>query len=219
VKAAATAASAIAAALALLPACDVPPDGVLSFAFILEPPPPSETRSYPSPADTGLPPFAFAGARGRCDGDIPARRLRCTFSGLPPAPPATPDTPQPAPFPYQLSLLVGYGPLTPRFDGRALDRDPGGRDPDAPPPPLIEPLPRVRVGPVLPDPFGAAARTLDNSDLPLDHVVGGELELLRTRATGETVRLVIIDGRVGNLPADVATAGTPTPPAGGGHVH
>jgi hypothetical protein len=196
-----------------LAGCETPPDGVLSVAFLLETPPALETRQVPPEAATGVPPLTWAAARGRCDCDVPTRQARCTFEGLP----ATTATGQP--LSYELTFLIWYAPLTARFDGRALDRDPGGRDPDLPPPPMVAPVPRAVVGPVSPDPFGKAERTLTNTDLPLDRVAGGELKLIVQPATGPATPSVIIDGRVGNLPsADPVPTTTPAPTPGG-HMH
>src|SRR5687768_8145426 len=95
--------------------CDPPDDGVQSLAFLLETPPASETRVVPPEAETGVPPFALAQARGRCHCDVPARSVRCTFEGLPAATTGRPPA-------YELALLVWYRPLAARFDARALDR-------------------------------------------------------------------------------------------------
>jgi hypothetical protein len=201
----------------LLPAagCDVPQDGTLQIAFLLETPPPGEARTLPPQAETGLPPAAFGQARGRCDCDVPARSVRCTFEALPPA------GANGEPLSYRLRFLLWYAPLPARFDATALDRDPGGRDPDAPPPPMVPPLPRVVVGPVTPDAFGKAERTLAAADLPLARVAGGELQLLTDPTSADPTAHLILDGRVGNLPLESGATGTstPPPPAGGGHVH
>ena len=162
-----------------------------------------------------MPPAAFGQARGRCDCDVAARSVRCSFEGLPATSPATGQ-----PLAYRLRFLLWYAALPARFDATSLDRDPGGRDPDAPPPPMVPPLPRVVVGPVAPDGFGKAERALTTDDLALERVAGGELELLTGSGATEATAHVILDGRVGNLPTESDPATPATPPAPmGGHVH
>jgi hypothetical protein len=194
--------------------CDVPDDGTLQVAFLLQTPPPAETRLIPPELQTGVPAAAFGQARGRCECDVRARSARCTFEGLPAVSAATGQ-----PLVYRLRFLLWYAPLPPRFDATTLDRDPGGRDPDAPPPPMAPPLPRAVVGPVSPDPFGQAERSLTSTDIPLERVAGGELQLMTTGPAGDTA-IVVIDGRVGNLPAAATEPAAPSAPRpGGGHVH
>jgi hypothetical protein len=205
----------IMAAALLGAACDGPEDGVLRIAFLLEPPPPAETRVVPPEAETGVPVAQLGAARGRCDADVVAGRARCSFEGLPPAAPGAGR-----PLAYELRFLLWYGPLPARFDARALDRDPGGRDPDAPPPPMAAPLPRTPGSPVSPDPFGKAERTFGRAEIPLERLAGAELRVIVPREGAEPARYVVIDGRVGNLPAP-ETPGAPAPaaPIGGGHQH
>jgi hypothetical protein len=196
----------------LLVGCDVPPDGVLSLAFQLEPLPATETRMLPPQAEVGVAPLAFAAAKGRCDCDVPARAVRCTFEGLPPMSLLTWQ-----PLRYELSLIVGLGPVPARYDGRLVERDPGGRDPDAPPPPRPPPLPRASLGPVVPDPLGAAQRTITGTDVALANVVGGEVHVVVAKDGGQA-RYLVIDGRVGNL--DQGQTPEPAPMATpGGHMH
>jgi hypothetical protein len=204
-------------ALALgLGGCDVPDDGVQSIAFLLAPPPASETRVPPPESDTGVPVAAFAPAQGRCDADIPARRLRCTFQRLPALPALSPSSMRAQG--YELRMLLWYGALTARFDARAIDRDPGGRDPDAPPPPVTPPVPRASLGPLVPDPYGVAERVLTSPDFPLDRILGGELLVVGERADGQVARVVALDGRVGNLVGSADPVAAP-PPTSGGHQH
>jgi hypothetical protein len=197
------------------PGCEGRQDGALRISFLLQAPPAGETRLLPPEAETGVPVAAFGQAQGRCDCDVVGRSLRCTVEGLPAVSPVTKEA-----LSYQLRFLLWYAPLTARFDATALDRDPGGRDPDAPPPPMVPPLPRALVGPVTPDPLGHAELSLPATDLPLARVAGGELQILAPAPTGDPARYTVIDGRVGNLPDEAApTTATPPPTTGGGHVH
>jgi hypothetical protein len=199
--------------LLFLLGCEVPDDGTLQIAFLLETPPPAETRLVPPELQTGVPASAFGQARGRCDCDVVARSVRCSFQGLP-----TVSTATGQPLVYRLRFLLWYAPLPAGFVATAIDRDPGGRDPDAPPPPMAPPLPRAVLGPVSPDPFGQAERFLAGTDIPLERVAGGELQLMTTGPAGETA-IVVIDGRVGNITTAVEPATATAPPSGGGHVH
>jgi hypothetical protein len=192
-----------------LAACETPADGVLSIAFLLEPPPALETRQVPPASATGVPPLQWGQAGGRCDCDVPARSVRCTFEGLPPTSAAG------QPLTYELAFLLWYAPLPTGFDARTIDRDPGGRDPDLPPPPMVPPLPRAPAGPIAPDPFGKADRTLTMPPFEIDRIAGAELKVVTASAA-----YIVIDGRVGNLPdATTPPASAPTPSPGGGHVH
>jgi hypothetical protein len=186
-------------------ACERPSDGVLDIAFLLAPPPPSESRQVPTELEAGVSGGVFARAEGRCDVEVPAGRVRCVFAGLPASNGAG------APLSYELRFLLWYDRLPARFDARALDRDPGGRDPDAPPPPMAPPLPRFSAGPLLPDPFGAAERTLTAAPgLAVDRIAGAELILQG--------RWVVLDGRVGNLVETGTAAPAPVAPSPG-HQH
>ena len=84
---------------------------------------------------------------------------------------------------------------------------------------MAPPLPRAPAGPIAPDPFGKAERTMTASDIPLDRVAGGELQLLTMKDTGEMAAYVVIDGRVGNLRESAEPATQPTAPPTPGHVH
>jgi hypothetical protein len=201
----------------VLGGCNLPDDGVQSIAFLLAPPPASETRVPPSEEETGVPVAAFGPAQGRCDADIPARQLRCTFQQLPALPALSPSSMRAQG--YELRMLLWYGALTARFDARGIDRDPGGRDPDAPPPPMTPPVPRATLGPLVPDPYGAAERVLTSPDFPLDRILGGELLVVGDRADGQVVRRVALDGRVGNLVQSGTAAADDPPPTSGGHQH
>lgn len=191
-------------------ACSAQDDGVLAIAFQLGPPPATEARVLPPEAQTGVAPFAFSQAHGRCDADVAARTLRCTFEGLPPAASGQPLA-------YELQLLLWYGPLPAGFDARTLDRDPGGHDPDAPPPVRPPALPRAMAGAVNPDPLGSTERRLAKTDIPLDRIAGGELFLVVT-ADGAVSRHLVIDGRVGNLD-EGAPSGDRPPTAVTPHHH
>lgn len=197
-------------------ACSAQEDGVRRVAFQLEPPPPSESRAFPPPAEVGFGPFDLRAARGVCTCDVVAGTATCTFEGLP-APVAAANAP--APPRYELTFLLWYGALTAGFDARALERDPGGDDPDRPPPPKQPPLPRALLGPVAPDPVGLARRVFMDPMIPLDRVVGGELHVVTTREDGTSGRYLVIDGRVGNLAVAGGTAPPPAPMPGGGHIH
>lgn len=197
------------------PACHMPDDGVLSISFLLEAPPPSDTRVFPPEAETGVAPFDLRSAVGRCRCDVPARTVTCSFEGLPPVSRVTGER-----LGYELSFLMYYGPLSAGFDARDIDRDPGGHNPDLPPPMLPPPLPRQVVGPVLPDAVGSAPRTFSDPALPLDRVAGGELHLI-VPATADTParRHLVIDGRVGNWVEEGGGASEPAPSPTGGHQH
>jgi hypothetical protein len=205
------------AALVTTLACSHQDDGVVSIAFQLEAPPPSETRTFPPAAEVGFTAFDVGRARGVCSCAVAARAVTCTFEGLP-----TPTGAAGAPAPprYELSLLLWYGPLTARFDGRAIERKPGGDDPDRPPPPPTPALPRALLGPVAPDPVGIARREFPRLEMvPLDRVVGGELHVVATREDGSTARYLVIDGRVGNLVVPGGGTAPPPPQMPGGHIH
>lgn len=196
-----------------LAGCHVPEDGVLSVAFLLEPPPASESRQLPPEDLTGLSTFAFAEARGRCDAEVATKTVRCAFEGVPPGAPGK------AAFAYQLAFLIAPYAIPARFDGRAVERDPGGHDPDKPPPPMAAPLPRESLGAVTPDPLGKARRDLEGTEIPLDRVIGGELLLLVNRLEGAPARFVVIDGRVGNMASNAPGTEPASPRTGGGHQH
>jgi hypothetical protein len=200
------------ALLLLALGCDTPADGVQRIAFLLEPPPPSETRVVPPEMETGISPAVLGQARGRCAVDVVARAVRCSFQGLPP------ESASKQPLAYELRFLLWYVPLPAGFDARTIDRDPGGRDPDAPPPPMTPPLPRASGGRVAPDPFGVAERTLTAPDIPLDRIAGGEILLAVPRADATTASYLVIDGRVGNLRSTGDTAAPPPAPTTG-HQH
>ena len=193
-------------------ACSPLDDGVLSNAFLMDEPPPAESRVVPPESDTGVPVIAWGATGARCDLDVVADTVTCTFEVLPALMPGDGGTRS-----YELSFILWPTPLPAGFDARNVERDPGGHDPNNPPPPMPPPLPRESLGPVVPDAFGKATRSASRLGY-LSRVVGGELHLVVPHMDGTTARYLAIDGRTGNLP-DSAGGATPAPPVVGGHEH
>lgn len=204
-------------AAVMLAGCSAPVDGVLSLTFLLETPPPADGRVVPPEAETGVDPAAYGAAIGTCVLTPPTRTILCTFEKLPPLP-FLPPLPAGATGArrYDLSFLLAAGPVGAGTNALGVDRNPGGQDPDRPQDTQPH-LPRERLGPVLPDPFGAGRIELAPVSLPLDHVIGGELGAVVPRADGSDRRYVVIDGRLGNLrDTGGGAAPSPSPP---GHRH
>jgi hypothetical protein len=86
---------------------------------------------------------------------------------------------------------------------------------------MTPPVPRTTLGPLVPDPYGAAERVVTKPEFPLDRLIGGEVMVVGERADGQASRHVAIDGRVGNLvETEVGVDSSDPPPApGGGHQH
>ena len=132
----------------------------------------------PPEAETGVPPAARPGPRAlRLRRAAPARSAAASRGC-----PRTSAVSQ-QPLAYRLRFLLWYVPLPAalRRPGRST-AIPAAAIPTRPPPPMVPPLPRVGVGPVTPDAFGKAERTLTAADFPLERVAGGELQLLTAPA-------------------------------------
>lgn len=195
----------------LVTACG-PEDGVLSFAFALEP---VEAMVLPDTNDLGveLTVGSFSQASGRCMGAPPSGFLEVHIEGLPHL-----EVPKSV-MRYRLTLMLGERSIAPQaWLWRALEAvslvrtaHAHGKGASTDAASIL-----VRLVEFNTDELGRVD-VHTNLHHGLDKVVGARVELVvPVDATTENTYL-ILDGRVGNL-ADDAGAATP-PPSSGGHVH
>lgn len=197
------------AVLAALAGCG-PDDGVESMAFALLP---ASDMTVPSAAEVGMEmtPFYFERSTGTVVGNVEGRALRVVIDGLPPI--ATSLT---SPF-YNFTLLVGDEPILPQGSGkighifaRACELVGGG-------PAFAHGEPtRVNIGRITPDPLGHTELTLTDTDIRLDFLVGGVIEIIVPQVGDDPKLYKVLEGEVGNI-ADAG--GVELPDDGGGHHH
>ncbi|HLU68912.1 MAG TPA: hypothetical protein VKZ63_21670 [Kofleriaceae bacterium] len=180
--------------LALLAAAGCgPDDGVLRVSFGLFP---SENLDLPPAEQLGveLEAVDLAGAEGRCAADVEARAMLCELAGLP-----TVSTSLSSPH-YRLVLHFDDEPIPP---------------PTTSPPLALSLTSEVEdLGRIAPDPLGTVRVTLADTDLPLDHLLGGSVDIVIPGDAGAGPYRVL-EGVAGNLEDEAA----PEPDTGGGGHH